>query len=257
MTKLHVRHSIAALFVLGFAAAGCSVGSDPAPTGEKVVLPSEEVFEFAPEGAEINMEKTPQEDALEAKGAYSRTFGPTYTQAVTIAPGQTVSYSTSGGTAGVDPVLVLFRRHDNLAAFPVSYTERVGIQTLAINDDTNGWHSAISYTNNTGQTENARLMVFAWSNNTGQVNLSGVGLVDVRAGSVLTAGNAGEAWTSGSTGSGDPWLFTFDTSYGGNGVWNDDIGGGVYESKITGATSLTMWYVAHGWGAGGTTTINN
>jgi hypothetical protein len=251
-----VRHSIGALFVLSLAASGCAVGSDAAPTGEKVVLPSEEVFEFAPEGVEINVEKAEQEDPLEAKGAFSRTFGPTYTQAVTIANGQTVSFSTSGGTVGVDPVLVLFRRHDNLAAFPVNYTERVGIQTLAINDDSVGIHSSITYTNTTGVTENARLMVFAWNNSTGQVNLSGVGTVDVRAGSVRTSGTAGQAWTTGSTGSGDPWLFTFDLGFGGNGVWNDDSNG-TFESTITGATSLTMWYVAHGWGAGGTTTINN
>lgn len=256
MTKTHVRHSIGVLFVLAFAASGCAVGSDAAPTGEKVVLPSEEVFEFAPEGAEIHVEKEVQEDPLEAKGASSRSFGPTYTQAVTIAHGQSVSFSTSGGSVGVDPVLVLFRRHDNLAAFPVSFTERPGIQTLAINDDSVGLHSSITYTNTSGRTENARLMVFAWSNSTGQVELSGVGLVDVRAGSVLTSGTAGQAWTTGSTGSGDPWLFLFDTASGGNGAWNDDSNG-TLESTITGATSLTMWYVAHGWGAGGTTTINN
>jgi hypothetical protein len=242
--------------VLAFAASGCAVGSDSAPTGEKVVLPSEEVFEFAPEGVEIEVDKTAQESPLEAKGAFSRSFGPTYNAAVTIAPGQTVSYSTSGGSVGVDPVLVLFRRHDNVASFGFPYTERVGIQTLAINDDTNGLHSSISWTNNTGSTANARLMVFAWGNSTGQVNVTGHGLVDVRAGSVRTTGTAGKAWTTAS-GGGDPWLLMFNNGPGFDGVWNDDTTDVNRESTIQGATTIEMWYVAHGWGAGGTTTINN
>lgn len=257
MTKSHVRHSVAASLVLAFAASGCAVGSDEAPTGEKVVLPSEEVFEFAPEGVEIEVEKEVQESPLEAKGAFSRVFGSTYNTAVTLAPGQSVSYSTSGGSVGVDPVLVLFRRHDNVASFGAPYTERVGIQTLAINDDTNGVHSAISYTNNTGATVNARLMVFAWANSTGQVTVSGIGLVDVLAGSVRTTGTAGKAWTTGSTGSLDPWLLMFNNGPGFDGVWNDDTTVANRESTIEGATTITMWYVAHGWGAGGTTTINN
>lgn len=253
MTKVQLRHSFGAVLLVALSAA-CSGAEEQGPSGEKVAIPSDEVFEFAPEGAEVAVDKAVQEEGLEAKGSASRAYGSTYTQAVTIAPGQTVSYSTSGGSVGVDPVLVLFHRHDNSAVFSQSpYTERPGIQTLALNDDSVGLHSAISYTNNTNVTLNARLMVFAYGNSTGQVQLSGVGLVSVAAGSVIAAGTAGTASTSGSNG--DPWLFMFDWVPGqGNGAWNDDSNGG-RESTITGATSTTMWYVAHGFNSG-TTTIN-
>lgn len=236
-------------------AAGCSVEALEADPGEKIAEPSVEEFAYAPDDETAVGEKVTPDDSLSPKGAYNRKYGSTYNTALTIANGQTVSYQTSGGTAGVDPVLVLFRRHDNsteFAAWP--YTQRVGIQTLAINDDTNGLHSSITYTNRSGRTENAFLMVFAYGDSTGKVTLSGVGEVDVAAGSVIAAGNAGRAWTTNSNG--DPWLFTFDVSAGlGNGAWNDDSNGG-RESEITSATSLTMWYVAHGWHSG-TTTINN
>jgi hypothetical protein len=247
------------MFLLAFAA-GCSDAGESGPSDAKVAIPSDEVFEFAPEGAEVTGEKAIQEEGLAAKGSAARKYGSTHVQPVTIAPGQTVSYSTSGGTLNVDPVLVLFHRHDNSTTFGGwPYTDRVGIQTLAINDDTNGYHSAISYTNNTGITLNAHLMVFAWADSTGDVELSGVGLVPVAAGSIKTNGNAGVASTSGSVGpSGwtpDPWLFMFDATPGeGNGAWNDDSNG-TRESTITGATSATMWYVAHGFHSG-TTTIN-
>jgi hypothetical protein len=240
-------------------AAGCAsaVESDDL-TGGKEVIPSEEVFEFAPDGEEVSTEKAPQEDDLVAKGSASRPYGQTFVTPITIGVNQTVAYSTSGGSVGADPVLVLFRRHDNsttFSAFP--YTERVGIQTLAINDDTVGVHSSISYTNTNGFTENAFLMAFAWAGSTGQVVLSGgFGLVNIAAGSIRTSGTAGQAWTSGSNG--DPWLFTFDLIPGqGNGVWNDDVTSNPInrESLITGATSTTMWYVAHGFNSG-TTTIN-
>lgn len=258
MNKVQLRHSLCALLLLPFAAA-CSGAEEPAPGGEKVAVPSDEVFEFAPEGAEVASEKAVQEDGLEAKGSVTRKFGSTFNMPVTISPGQTVSYSTSGGSVDVDPVLVLFHRHDNSTEFSAyPYTQRVGIQTLALNDDTNVRHAAISYTNNTGTTLNARLMVFAWADRTGQVQLSGVGLVDVLAGSTVQSGTAGMAWTSGSTtavGTADPWLFMFDYVPGqGNGVWNDDSNG-TRESTITNATGALMWYVAHGFNSG-TTTIN-
>jgi hypothetical protein len=249
---------VGAVVLLAFSAA-CSSAEEPAP-GEKVIVPSEDVFEFAPDGAEVAVDKAVQEHGLEAKGSESRPFGTTFVQPVTIAPNQNVSYSTSGGSVGVDPVLVLFHRHDNsteFSAFP--YTQRVGIQTLAINDDTNGLHSSISYTNNTNITLNAYVMVFAWAGAIGQVELSGVGLVNASAGSVKTSGTAGVASTSGSTafggGTPDPWLFIFDATPGqGNGAWNDDSNG-TRESTITGASSSFMWYVAHGFNSG-TTTIN-
>jgi hypothetical protein len=215
-------------------------------------------FEFAPDGEEVSTEKAIQEDDLVAKGSVSRPYGSTFVTPITIGVNQSVAFSTSGGSVGADPVLVLFRRHDNsttFSAFP--YTQRVGIQTLAINDDTVGLHSSISYTNTSGVAENAFLMAFAFGASTGQVVLSGgFGLVNIAAGSVRTSGTAGQASTSGS--GGDPWLFTFDLSPGlGNGVWNDDVTSNPVnrESLITGATSLTMWYVAHGFNSG-TTTIN-
>lgn len=245
---------VGCLAVVGYMA-GCSVETLDADPGEKVAQPSSEEFAYAPEEADAVAAKVAPDDSLSPKGAFSRKYGSTFTTAVTIANGQTVSYQTSGGTAGVDPVLVLFRRHDNSAEFAAwPYTQRVEIQTLAINDDTNGLHSSIGYTNRSGRTENAFLMVFAYGNSTGKVTLSGIGEVDVAAGSVIASGTAGRAWTTNSNG--DPWLFMFDVSPGlGNGVWNDDSNGG-RESDILNATSLPMWYVAHGWNSG-TTTINN
>lgn len=263
MTKVQFRHAFGAISLLAFSAA-CSDAGEPAPVGEKVAIPSDQVFEFSPEGAESADSTTPKsvrEQALTGKGSVSLPFGNTYTQAVTIAPGQTVSFSTSGATSSVDPVLVLFHRFDNSTNFATyPYTDRVGIQTLAINDDTVGYNSAISYTNNTGTTLNARLMAFAYYNRVGQVVLNGVGTIPIAAGSIKDAGNAGNAWTSGSVSPvanpADPWLFMFDVTPGqGNGVWNDDDPAGGRESIITGSTSNIMWYVAHGW-HDGTTTVN-
>jgi hypothetical protein len=253
LIKTHVRHSIAALLFLGYAASGCA-DADSASPAEKVADPSHEPFEYAPAGEQIEYVKATQEDELQAKGSYNRPFGNTYVQYLAIAPNQTISYSTSGGSVGVDPVLVLFRRHDNSSSYGAPFTQQVGLQTLAINDDTNGLHSAISYTNTSGRTENAWIMAFAYGASTGTVDLSGVGSVTLLAGSVRVAGSAGTAWTTGSTG--DPWLFTFDDVPGlGNGNWQDDSNGGL-ESTIIGNSNLIMWYVANGWGSG-TTTINN
>lgn len=271
MTKTHVRHSLTALLLLGFAS-GCTVETDesasaqePAPVGLKVAQPSQEIFEYAPEGEKFEWAKMPQESALEAKGSYSRVYGGTFVSPVTIANNQTVSYTTSNGSAGVDTVLVLFRRHDNGTGFmEFPYTTQRGLQTLAINDDIvpgSNLYSSITYKNTSGRTENAWVMVFAWANSTGTADLTGFGNVPVAAGSVKISGTAGTAWTSGSVRSdgaaGDPWLFTFDSSPGlGNGNWEDDTTQTNRESTIVGNTSLTMWYVAHGF-FNGTTNINN
>jgi hypothetical protein len=257
MIKLHVRRTFGTVFMMAGFAVGC--GAADAGPNETGSLPGEEGFDFAPEGKDTASAKDAESAELAAKGSANRPYGPGYTFPVTIAPGQTVSYSTSGGTSTADPVLVLFRRHDNSTNFGSPYTQRPGIQTLAINDDTSGYDSAISYKNNSGVTENARLMLFAYGGNVGQVTLSGVGLVTFSAGSIKTDGTAGEAWTSGSSGGADPWLFTFDAIAGqGNGAWNDDDpAGGTYESRISSATSTTMWYVAHQYSSStGTTTIN-
>jgi hypothetical protein len=226
--------------MLAGAAVGCS-GAEPGPDGQ-ASLPGEEGFDYAP-SAEVASDKDAESAELSAKGSASRVYGPAYTIPVTIANGASVSYSTSGGSDTQDPVLVLFKRHDNSTNFGSPYTQRPGLLTLAVNDDTNFRDAAISYTNNTGTTLNARLMVFAWADRIGQVTLSGTG---------LTTGLV-------SSGGADPWLFTFDVTPGqGNGAWNDDDpAGSTYESRISGATSLEMWYVAHQYSSStGTTTIN-
>jgi hypothetical protein len=266
MTKLHVRNSIAALMVLGFAASGCSAEVDSPEVEEKVVVPSTQVFEYAPEGEEIPVAKSTP--VLDAKGSITLPFGPTHVQAMTITPGQNVSISTSGGSVGVDPVLVLFRRHDNSNVFAASpYTQQVGTTVLAINDDINPFpdrNASISYTNNTGSTLNAWLMVFAYNTSTGTTNLSnGQNNVQVVAGGFqLGAGATGQAATGNTNPtppSGDPWLFTFGTQPGhavGDGFWQDDKAVGVRDSLITGNHAQTQWYVAHGFSSG-TTTITN
>jgi hypothetical protein len=246
MIKVHVRRTFGAVLVLAGAAVGCAVDAGDAGPGEAASLPGEDGFEFAPDVAPTS-DKDAESADLSAKGSENRPFGRTFTVGVTIAPGQTVSYSTSGGSNSNDPVLVLFRRHDNSTNFGSPWTQRPGLQTLAINDDTNFRDAFISYTNNSGITENARLMVFAYGGNVGDVTLSGHGVVTTRAGSIKAQGTAGVAWTSGSSGALDPWLFMFDAVPGeGNGAWNDDDPAGGYESKISNATSALMWYVVHG-----------
>ena len=265
MIKTHVRHSIAALLVLGFAASGCAVDTDEsAPLEEKVAQPSQEVFDYAPEGETIEVPK--QAAVLDAKGSQVSKFGHTYTQSVVIDPNQTVSFKTSGGSVGVDPVLVLFNRTDGIAEIGLSteYTKKIGINTLAFNDDSVGLHSAVTFTNNRGHRLNAHLMVFAYQDRTGTVTLTnnitgGTTTADVSAGGwQLPPGNTGKAWTSNS-GGGDPWLFTVSSTAvvgsAGDGFYNDDKAG-FGDSEIPGVHAEWRWYVANGWGSG-TTTINN
>ena len=264
MNKTHLRHSIASLLVLGFAA-GCAVDTDePAAVEAKVAQPSAEVFDYAPEGEVIEVPK--DTTVLDAKGSWNSKFGSTYTQAVTIQPNQNVRFTTSGGTVGVDPVMVLFVRHDNSTNWQVAaeFTQRIGINTLAFNDDTAYPHSSINYTNNRGYTLNARLMVFAYRDSTGEVTLRNdvTGLTttaQVAAGGwSQQPGTAGKAWTSNS-GGGDTWLFTFSGTPGagvtGDGFWNDDKAG-YGDSEIQGVHQLPRWYVTHGFSTG-TTTVNN
>ena len=276
MTKTHVRHSIAALLVLGFAASGCAVETDESATagesaavGIKVPVPNQEIFDYAPDGEVIEFVK--QVPDLSTKGSMTLPYGWTYTEALTITPNQTVNFSTSGGSAGVDPVLVLFMRHDNGTAFDASpWTQQVGTTVLAINDDIAPpvRHAQISYTNNKGFTLNARLMVFAYNFSTGTVQLNrpiGPISVDVIAGGFeMDPGTTGTAFTSNTVDSagqpgGDPWLFTFGTSPGnpqGDGNWQDDKASGVRDSLISGNHNKRMWYVVNGFNQG-TTTVNN
>jgi hypothetical protein len=261
-------NGVAIVCALVVAGTGCSGQA----TGEEGSEPSVEAFEFAPEDAQDGAVAKPEPgDELFGKGADIRPFGGAYIMPVVIAPGQTVSYQTSllHGGSNVDTVLALFRRHDNVADLPGG-SARVGIQTLALNDDFNApirW-SSLSYTNNSGQTENAYLMLFGYGSSLGWVQLSGVGAVEVLAGSAVGSGTAGVAFTSNTTitpGSPlepDPWLYMFDYVPGqGNGAFNDDGPGLGRDSKITDATGAEMWYVASAFpGANGTssgtTTIN-
>lgn len=245
---------------LALATAGCSGGA-PGAEGADANL---EGFEFAAEETEKLAEKPRIEDELVGKGSATVPFANALTLPVSIAPGQTVSWQTSNGSPNVDTVLALFRRHDNTFAM-TGGTTRVGIQTLALNDDFGGtWYSSLSYTNNTGQTENAWLIVFAYDGKTGTADLSGYGQVNVGAGSTRGSGTAGAAFTSASSSppgiDPDPWLFMFDGTPGqGNGAWNDDdpTVPGARDSRITDATGAFMWYVAGAYpGSSGTTTIN-
>jgi hypothetical protein len=246
---------------LALAAAGCSAEG----TGAEGAEPNLEGFDFAAEETQNAVTKPKIEDELIGKGSATVPFGNALTLAVSIANGQTVSWQTSNGSPGVDTVLALFRRHDNLFGM-TGGTTRVGIQTLAMNDDFGGTlYSSLSYTNNTGQTENAYLIVFAYNGSTGTADLSGYGQVNVRSGSTRGSGTAGSAFTSASSSPHgvvpDPWLFMFDGTPGqGNGAWNDNdptAPPGTRDSRITGATSSFMWYVAGAYpGSSGTTTIN-
>jgi hypothetical protein len=244
---------------LAFAAAGCS-GEAPVEEGTD---PNLEGFEFAADGTEKLAAKPEKEEDLIGKGSATVPFATALTLPVSIANGQTVSWQTSNGSSGVDTVLALIRRHDNSFGM-TGGTSRIGIKTLAFNDDFNGWYSSLSYTNTTGATENAYLIVFAYDGRIGTAELSGYGQVDVKSGSTRGSGTAGTAWTSASSspaGGPDPWLFMLDPTPGwANGAWNDDdptAPSGTRDSRIIDATSSYMWYVAGGYnGSNGTTTIN-
>jgi len=248
---------------LAFAVAGCS---GEAPVGEGSD-PNPKAFEFAPEStAKPAAAKPKPGDGLVGKGSATVPFGPAIMASVSIAPGQTVSYTTSqvSGAPTVDTVLALFMTFDN-ATFLQPGGVRVGIQTLAVQDDIS-WpsnpYSSLSYTNNSGQTQNAYLAVFGYGNSIGPVQLSGVGQVEVKAGSTVGSGTASAAFTNGSSspsGGPDTWLYMFDYTPGqGNGAFNDDNPlGGTNDSRISDATSSFMWYVASAYGSSsGTTTIN-
>lgn len=256
------HHSIVGILALAFAAAGCSNASDSASTGDlqqKVAQADTQVFDYAPEGAAPKPKQVPDE-ALIAKGSTSLPYGNTFHAALTITPGQTVTFTTSGGSAGVDTVLVLFKRCDNSTTFdPSPYTERPCITTFQVSDDfdfpAHERYSKITWTNNLGFTQNAHLMGFAYNSSTGTADVTGFGTQSFVGGTLQLQGNAGTARTTGSAG--DPWLFTFNPGGGSDGAYNDDTPGPVTnrESTITGATSLPMWYALSGFNSG-TTTIN-
>lgn len=189
-------------------------------------------------------------------------FGPTFITGFSIDNNASVNFTTSNCTSGADSVLALFRRHDNEPWF----SGQTGIQTLVVNDDGAGYpYSTLSYTNTSGRTENVFLMMFAWRDDVGQCDISGTSnhtAVNATAGSVVSAGSAGSAWTSDTdppSNVGDPWLITLNYgSPGGDGnIGLDDFSyPSNRDSQITGNTNLYMWYVLHGWNYG-TTIINN
>jgi hypothetical protein len=207
-------------------------------------------FEYAPDDLDeeaIIDAKAEDEADLTGKGSMTLPRGRTFYTPVTIANNQTVSWYTTDGSTGVDTVLVLFRRHDNSSTFVSSpWTAKIGLQTLAVDDDGGaGRYSSLSYKNTSGRTENAWLMGFAYNSSTGTARINGTinyGIRSFTAGGLPRSSTAGQAYT---TGGGDPVLFAFDRSAGlGNGAWNDDdpIAGGL-ESRIQGLTNLSMWLV--------------
>src|SRR5262245_21915209 len=111
MTKAYVR-SFAAASALAFAAAGCSNASDGVgntEAGFTVAEPDSQALEYAPDGAARKAKQVPAA-ALIGKGATALPYANTFHAALTITPGQTVTFETSSGSAGVDTVLVLFKR---------------------------------------------------------------------------------------------------------------------------------------------------
>ena len=241
---------------------GCAVDAEEPgeAVGVELKVPQEstEQFDYAPEGAEFEAAKAEPDDSLSAKGSASRPYGYTYMKAVSIPNGGQVGCYTAGGSVGVDPVLVLFRRHDNKhQTYP--YTEQVWVQTLALNDDSNGLHPYLSFTNTSGSTLNAYLMAFAYGSSTGQADLwctgSAMETINVVAGSVHTTASSGSASTSGSNG--DPWLFMVeDTPLSWWSNWNDDTSSTNRESSFSySGGSRGVWFVANGYNSG-TTTIN-
>jgi hypothetical protein len=224
-------------------------GADQAPNG----------FTFAPERA--SNEKSPNPTDLFPKGSVTLTLGSTFYTQVTIPAFGTVTYETSNRVGSADPVLALFIRTNPWGgAFGGSpFTAKGQANTLAYNDDGAGnLNSRLTYHNPDGAPRVAYLVAFAYGNSTGQVDLSGYGTIQLRAGSTFIQTNAGQIYTSNS--SGDPWLLAIDTdlaSGAGNTCWNDDSpNGGTTESLIQNYTNKTMWVVAHAYSGSGTTTIN-
>lgn len=238
------------VITLGLSLAAAACGDADQLDVEATEDASAESFEYAPNEIDADAvidAKAEEEADLTGKGSMTLPRGTTFYTPVTITNGRTMQWTTTEGTDGVDTVLVLFRRHDNSTTFVGSpWTEKVGIQTLAINDDYgDGNYSSISYTNTSGRTENAWLMAFAYSDRTGIARINGTinyGRRYFTAGGLKKSSTAGQAYT---TGGDDPVLFAFDSEAGlGNGAWNDDDPlGGTLESRIQGLTNLSMWLV--------------
>jgi hypothetical protein len=247
---------------------GCSAeASDGAESGGgDAVNAAAEGFDYAPEAAAVAETKQAVQDDLDAKGSTSAKFGQTFFVPITIPVNGSVSCYTTGASDNVDPVLALFRRHDNQNK-TTPYSEHAWLQTLAINDDDgyNGRNSYFNFSNTSGSVLNAYLMAFAWSDKVGQVGLWCSGgpsqTVTLAAGSAHVYASSGFAATSNSYltsgAGGDPWLFMLDEqplSY--NSDWNDDYNGLESGFNYQGPNRL-VWFIAHSGNSGsGTTTIN-
>ncbi len=258
VTSSHFR-SLSLLGVTTFAlfASACSSAElDSEPLDEGKAQAMAEDFEFAPDEADStdapvnDMEGPGKDEGLVGKGSDNVTRGFTWYEQVSIPAGTTVTYRTEGGAwNGVDPVLVLFMRTSpwNSTDWVASpWTQKVGLRTLAQNDDSSGADSSITWTNNEAQPINAWVMGFAWENRTGSLRVykdgADLGYKAFASGSVRRSSNAGEVYT---TGGGDPVLFAFETSLDqqDNGAWNDDDPTGGTDSRIQGFTNRLMWLV--------------
>lgn len=215
-------------------------------------------FDYAPAEEGPEAKPAPQED-LSGKGSVSLKYGQTFRRAYTIPPNGFVGCLTTGATAAIDPVLVLYRRRDN-AHTDTPTTERALGQTLALNDDypDQGLNAGFQFTNTSGGSLKVYLMAFAYGGRTGriQLNCHGIGLseqVDLAAGSTSIVASSGIARTTNSNG--NPWLFAFDAaplSY--QTFWNNDTTTVNRESTVDLAgPNRTIWLVAHGLNSGNTT----
>lgn len=221
---------------------------------ERKIAAAAEDFEYAPTEealAEISAaNERGKDEPLVGKGSDDRNRGFTWSEAVVLQLNETVTFETANGNDTIDPVLVLYMRHSpwNSATWVgYPYNEKVGITTLAQNDDTSGRNARISYTNNTGNVLNTWVMGFAWANRVGSLpvykNGAYIGDKPFTSGSIRVYSSAGQVYT---TGGGDPVLFAFDTFAGsgaGNGAWNDDDPNGGTDARITGYTDKLMWLV--------------
>jgi hypothetical protein len=259
-----VRYSIASSILLALAAAGCAAADESGQSsdGESVAKAAEgadqlpDGFTFAPETVSDDKAANPAE--LSPKGSVTLTLGSTFYAPVTIPAFGTVTYETSNRVGSTDPVLALFIRTNPWGgAFGGSpFTAKGQANTLGFNDDGAGnLNSRITYTNPDGVPRQAYLIAFAYGNQTGQVDLTGFGTIQIRAGSAIISSNQGWIGTSASTG--DPWLVAIDPDIGGGDTtWNDDSPAGGIESRINNFTNQTAWVIGHAWSGSGTTTVN-
>lgn len=261
---------------MALVASACSGGAELDSQGidEEKAQAMAEDFEFVPadEGDRpvTSMEAVGKDSALTGKGASEVTRGFTWYEQISIPNGATVTYETRDGNDTIDPVLVLFMRTapwNSTQWIASPYTDKVGIRTLAQNDDANPpeRNARITWTNREGQAIQAWVMGFAWSNKVGELEVlkdgASIGRKSFASGSVKTSTTAGQVYT---TGGGDPVLFAFSTNTDPQqrdlGAWNDDDPQGGTDSRIPGFTNQAMWLVPMVYPSfsrqAGTTTIN-